>query len=75
MDNCSLYLRNGSVQVLSAEQNAVGQETSCTFTTDGLNSLASESSLFNFATATSGTIGLATSVLGNQAVSSQPYAN
>ena len=75
MNHCSLYLQNGSVQVLSAEQNAVGSETSCTFTTSGLNSLASDSSLFKFAAATSGTIQLSTSVLGNQTSSNQRYPN
>ncbi len=73
---CALYLRNGLTQILSAEQNVGGSdETSCTFTTSGLNSLASESSLFKFATATSGTIQVTTRVLGIQASSSQPYPN
>lgn len=83
MDNCGLYLWNSATntQVLSAEQNAVGHETSCTFTTSGLNSLASAAkdsngqSLFKFTTATSGYIGVTTSVLGNQASSGQPYPN
>jgi len=83
MDNCGLYLWNSATntQVLSAEQNAVGHETSCTFSTSGLNSLASavkdssNQSVFQFTTATSGYIGVTTSVLGNQASSGQPYPN
>lgn len=82
MDNCGLYLWNVGAPVLSAEQNAVGHESSCTFTTAGLNSLASAVSdgagkaLFQVTgTLTNGYIGVTTSVLGNQASSSQPYAN
>ncbi|MGV8893841.1 MAG: hypothetical protein ACOH2K_13040 [Burkholderiaceae bacterium] len=84
MDNCGLYLWNTSTQVLNAEQNAVGKETSCTFTTLGLNSLASNvpdtlnpnQSLFKFTgPLTNGYIGVTTSVLGNQASSGQPYPN
>jgi len=77
MDNCGLYLWNGSAAIMSAEQNAVGHETSCTFTTSGLNSVASNvSDTFQFTGAlTSGYIGVTTSVLGNQASSSQPYPN
>ena len=80
MDNCGLYLWNASTPVLSAEQNAVGHETSCTFTTSGLNALASNvqaggASLFQFTgPTTGGAIGVTTTVLGNQASSNQPYA-
>ncbi|MDO9166288.1 MAG: hypothetical protein Q7U13_09300 [Rhodoferax sp.] len=86
MDNCGLYLWGTSTTspVLNAEQNAVGRQTSCTFTTSGLNALASNvidpadstKSLFQFTGAlTSGYIGVTTSVLGNQASSRQPYPN
>jgi hypothetical protein len=80
MDNCGLYLWGATNSpALSAEQNAVGHETSCTFTTLGLNSLASNvpgTSLFKFTgSLTNGTISIATSVLGNMAVSSQLYPN
>jgi hypothetical protein len=77
MDNCGLYLWNNGAPVLSAEQNAVGHETSCTFTTAGLNSIASNvNDTFQFTgPLTNGYIGVTTSVLGNQASSSQPYPN
>lgn len=84
MDNCGLYLFNGATPVLNAEQNAVGQETSCTFTTSGLNALASNAadpaqagaSLFKFTgPVTSGGLWVTTIVLGNQASSGQPYPN
>ena len=84
MDNCGLHLFNGATPVLNAEQNAVGQETSCTFTTSGLNSLASNvpdptqsgASLFKFTgPVTNGGLWLTTIVLGNQASSGQPYPN
>ena len=84
MDNCGLYLFNGATPVLNAEQNAVGQETSCTFTTSGLNALASNvadpaqsgTSLFKFTgPVTSGGLWVTTIVLGNQASSGQPYPN
>ena len=84
MDNCGLHLFNGATPVLNAEQNAVGQETSCTFTTSGLNALASNvadpaqsgASLFKFTgPVTSGGLWLTTIVLGNQASSGQPYPN
>lgn len=84
MDNCGLYLFNGATPVLNAEQNAVGQETSCTFTTSGLNTLASNvpdpaqsgASLFKFTgPVTNGGLWLTTIVLGNQASSGQPYPN
>lgn len=74
MDNCGLYLRTNDTQVLSAEQNAVGKETSCTFRTTELNSISSE--IFQFAgTLSSAYIGMSTSVLGNQTSSGQPYPN
>ena len=84
MDNCGLHLFNGATPVLNAEQNAVGQETSCTFTSSGLNALASNvadpaqsgASLFKFTgPVTSGGLWLTTIVLGNQASSGQPYPN
>ena len=84
MDNCGLYLFNGATPVLNAEQNAVGQETSCTFTSSGLNALASNvadpaqsgASLFKFTgPVTSGGLWVTTIVLGNQASSGQPYPN
>ena len=84
MDNCGLHLFNGATPVLNAEQNAVGQETSCTFTTSGLNALASNvadpaqsgASLFKFTgPVTSGGLWVTTIVLGNQASSGQPYPN
>jgi hypothetical protein len=84
MDNCGLYLFNGATPVLNAEQNAVGQETSCTFTTSELNALASNvadpaqsgASLFKFTgPVTSGGLWVTTIVLGNQASSGQPYPN
>lgn len=82
MDNCGLYLWNVGTPVLSAEQNAVGHESSCTFTTAGLNSLASavkdgngQALLQVTGALTNGYIGVTTSVLGNQASSSQPYPN
>lgn len=77
MDNCGLYLSNGSATIISAEQNAVGRETSCTFTTSGLNSIASNvGDTFQFTGAlTGGYIGVSNSVLGNQASSGQPYPN
>ncbi|KAB8065010.1 hypothetical protein [Janthinobacterium violaceinigrum] len=84
MDNCGLYLFNTDIPVLNAEQNAVGQETSCTFTTSGLNALASNvadpaqpgTSLFKFTgPVTAGGLWVTTIVLGNQASSGQPYPN
>lgn len=77
MDNCGLYLSNGNTPIMSAEQTAVGHETSCTFTTSGLNSIASNvGDTFQFTGAlTGGYIGVTTSVLGNQASSGQPYPN
>lgn len=80
MDNCRLNLWNANTPVLNAEQNAVGRETSCTFTTAGLNSLASNvvvanEPLFKFTgQASNGYIGLTTTVLGNQASTGQPFA-
>jgi hypothetical protein len=77
MDNCGLYLWNGNTLVLNAEHNAMGKETSCTFTTDGLNSIASNAGgAFQFTgTLSSAYIGMSTSVLGNQASSGQPLPN
>ncbi|HWV15966.1 MAG TPA: hypothetical protein VN030_11105 [Cellvibrio sp.] len=71
MDNCHIILRNAEYQVIFvAERNALGHESSCTFTTDGLNSgsLAKPQGAVSH-----GSISVATSVLGNQAISSQPY--
>lgn len=84
MDNCGINLFNGTTPVLNAEQNAVGQESSCTFTSSGLNSLASNvadptqsgASLFKFTgPVTNGRLWVTTIVLGNQATSGQPYPN
>jgi hypothetical protein len=85
MDNCGLALFDASGTVLlNAEQNAVSMETACTFSTKGLNSLVTNvpntavpgTSLFKFTgTATSGYINVTSIVLGNQASSSQAYAN
>ncbi len=81
MDNCLFVLLNGSTPVLNAEQNAVGKESSCTFATSGMNSLASNvfdttvptKRLFKFnGPVTGGYIGLSASVLGNQVGVSQP---
>ena len=68
--------------MLNAKQNAVGQETSCTFTTSGLNALASNvadpaqpgASLFQFSgPVTAGGLWVTTIVLDKQASSGQPY--
>jgi hypothetical protein len=82
MDNCGLSLFNGATPVLNAEQNAVGQETSCTFKTSGLNSRssnvldASGNALFKFTgPMTNGGVWVTTSELGNQATSGKPYPN
>lgn len=71
MDNCHIILRNAEYQIIFvAERNALGHESSCTFTSDGLNSgsLAKPQGVVSH-----GSISVATSVLGNQAISSQPY--
>jgi hypothetical protein len=83
MDNCSLRLADAAGnQLLYAEQNAMGRETSCTFKTSGLNAHGSNvpmpgnpsESLFQYTgTPASGRIGVAASVLGNMATSSQAY--
>ena len=70
MDNCGLGLTAGSVVVLRAEQNAVGSETSCTFRTSGLNAGTLTKPV---GAVDGGFIGITTTVLGNQASSSQPY--
>ncbi|MCJ0761993.1 hypothetical protein [Variovorax terrae] len=71
MDNCRLSLFDGSsTNILTAEQNAVGRETACTFSTAGLN----EGSLAKPAgTVQNGFVSLTTIVLGNQASSGRPY--
>ena len=70
MDNCGLGLYIGATAVLRAEADAVGAETSCTFNTARLNSgsLAKPGG-----TIQNGFIGVTTTVLGNQASSSQSY--
>jgi hypothetical protein len=72
MDNCRIGLFDVSGNnILTAEQNAAGRETSCTFNSAaGLNegSLAKPSAAIQ-----SGYVGLTTIVLGNQASSSRPY--
>ena len=74
MDNCGLYVWNGSSQILSAEEDGEGKETSCTFATSTLNSVGSNANgLFKFTgTATDAYVGLTGFVLGNQATSSMP---
>jgi hypothetical protein len=64
-DNCGIYLSNATNLIMLAEQNAAGlptQQTSCTFTTAGLNSgsLAKPSVPF-----VSGTMSIGNQVLGN----------
>jgi hypothetical protein len=80
MDNCHFALLTGSTPVLNAEVNAVGKETACTFTTNNLNSLASNvfdsvnttQPLFKFTgTVNGGYLGLSARVLGNQLEISQ----
>lgn len=83
MDHCSMSLADASGKdLLFAEQNAMGRETSCTFKTSGMNSLGSNladpinlgNSLFKYTgVAASGRISVAASVLGNMAQSSQAY--
>ena len=72
MDNCRIGLSdvNGS-SIFVAEINSVGNETGCTFTTTKLNSGSLNKPV---GTPAHGYVSLATSVLGNQAVSSQSYA-
>ncbi len=65
MDNCRINL-NGNETV--AEQPAVGKETSCTFVTGEAEGLVMPASAI-----TTGSVGLTTTVLGNQASSIQPY--
>ena len=77
MNHCGLVLNTGAGStfgsVLNAEQNAVGQETTCTFTTAGLNSIGSLAvgNAFQIANGpvTRGDVNLGTTVLGNQATS------
>jgi hypothetical protein len=83
MDHCSLSLADaGGTQLLFAEQNAMGRETSCTFRMVGLNAHGSNvsnpaipgDSLFEYSgVPASGRISVAASVLGNMAQSSQAY--
>jgi hypothetical protein len=70
-DNCGLQLRDAGFNLLlNAEANAVGHETSCTFTSSGLNSGSLARPADGSAVAI-GSIWVATTVLGNQAASGQ----
>ncbi len=70
MDNCGFGLFQGGTQVLQAEQNALNQETGCTFATSTLNSgsLQAPGGAVN-----GGYVSTTTIVLGNQASSSRPW--
>lgn len=74
-DHCGIALSDGTgTTVLSAEMNAVGQQTSCTFNSAGLNS----GSLNKPAVAMTGPsrhIRVSNTVLGNMAVSAQGIPN
>jgi hypothetical protein len=72
-DSCGIGVSDASnVIVLRAEQDATGQQTSCTFKTAGLNSgsLAKPSAAFG---GTNSFISVGNHVLGNQAGSSLAY--
>lgn len=70
-DNCNLALSDSSGSLLlSAEVNAVGHETGCTFNTGELNS-GSLARPANPSAITSGWMSVSTTVLGNQAGSGQ----
>jgi len=72
-DNCRISLYDGTgTSVLIAEQNAVSKESSCTFNSDNLNS--GNLSKPTASSVSSGYVSVATSVLGNQAVSGRPIA-
>lgn len=74
-NNCGVGFNDASGTIFQAEQNADGlptQQTSCTFTTAGLNSgsLAVPAVMF----AGDGYVNVGNKVLGNQAGSIQPFA-
>lgn len=72
MDNCRIGLNDANwSSIFVAEVNAVGSETGCTFTTANLNSGSLDKPV---GAPAHGYVSVATSVLGNQAVSSQSYA-
>lgn len=74
IDNCGVGLSDATnAVILQAEQSAVGQPTTCTFTTAGLNfgSLAKPAAAFSTAVGNWKYVGV--QVLGNQAGSSLPY--
>lgn len=72
MDNCRIGLNDANwAEIFVAEANAVGAETTCTFRTTNLNSGSLDKPV---GTPAHGYVSVATSVLGNQAVSSQSYA-
>lgn len=73
MDNCRVGLNDSQGNLLLvAEMNSVGRETSCTFSEASLNS-GSLTKPEHPENIKFGYISLDTSVLGNQATSSQPY--
>jgi hypothetical protein len=74
IDSCGVGLSDAAGNlILNAEQSAVGQSTTCTFTTTGLNfgSLAKPAAAISAATGNWKYVGV--QVLGNQAGSSLPY--
>ncbi len=78
VSNCNIGLVDSTATtVLMAEQNAMGQQTSCTFVTAGLNSgsLVKPATAF-VGTATNGwtsNMSVSANVLGNQIASGIPY--